>query len=177
MDNRLSVIPTGNEILQGTVLDTDSPEIRSLWLEQYPDDRVTIGTVARDETEEITERILDASPSADIIVLIGGSGGGHRHDASLGKDYTHTALDRLLEQRQSQSIYGPNGHLWCRLSMGFLEDTLVLNVPGPFTEAKAAFTAFRDCCREYGIPQRDDSDSVKRVNIRMADAVVNTYLL
>lgn len=175
MNNRIVVIPTGDEILNGIVLDTDSPQIKSLWLENHPDDIVTITEAVSDDGEIIAAKIMEAAADADIIVMIGGSGGGHRHDQSLGKDFTHTALDRLLDPKAFKSIYGPNGHMWCRLVIGFVAGAVVLNVPGPFTEAKAAFTAFRDICEEDGIPKTADEAAIKRINESMADAVIKTY--
>ena len=54
----------------------------------------------------------------------------------MGKDFTHSALERYLDEKSSREIYGKNGHLWCKLICGKKGDTLIVNVPGPYQEAK-----------------------------------------
>jgi len=105
---------------------------------------------------------------ADLICLIGGSGGGHRHNASFSKDFTHSALDQLLPTGVSGAIYGKNGHMWCRLHCGFNKQTLIINVPGPYHEARAAIEAF---CESY----RDAPADLNEHNKRMLAAVSRQY--
>ncbi len=175
MNSRLFVVPTGDEIKNGTVLDTDSPLIRSLWLDRFPSDEVIICEPVDDDPALISDRILALKNKAGLIVLIGGSGGGHRYVSTLGKDYTHTALDELLDPSESKSIYGYNGHLWCRLIAGFLDEVMVINVPGPYEEAKAAFTAFCNTIGSAGLTQKCDREQLRIINERMCEAVIDTY--
>ena len=86
------------------------------------------------------ERCLDAG--AELIVLIGGSGGGHRFSSTLGSDYTHSAMELWLDEKVSHCIYGKNGHLWSKLVCGRKGGALVVNVPGPIREAAATIAAF-----------------------------------
>ena len=102
------------------------------------------------------------------MILIGGSGGGHRFDPALGKDFTHSALMEVLEEKSVTDLYGKNGHLWSRLLCGYLGGMLVFNVPGPFDEAQAAVLAFEKCCREH-------PDSISDLNHAIADAVRDSY--
>ena len=88
------IVPTGEEIREGVVLDLDSVEIMSQLLRFNPGVNVTrISPLPDDETRifQAVQELAERGPS--LIVLIGGSGGGHRHSKSLGKDYTHSALD------------------------------------------------------------------------------------
>ena len=118
--DKIYILPTGDEIKNGVVLDLDAPEM----IRQ---------AVAASET---------ADKKPDLIALIGGSGGGHRFSPTLGKDFTHSALQKYLDEYSSHEIYGKNGHMWTKLFCGKKGGTYVINVPGPFVEAKAAFAAF-----------------------------------
>ncbi|MDR1731677.1 MAG: hypothetical protein LBR61_06235 [Synergistaceae bacterium] len=163
------ILPTGGEIRDGTVLDTDSPELMRQVLAAYPLCRVIRASPLSDEESAIAEAVLEGRDGgAGLVVLIGGSGGGHRHSSSLGKDYTHSALEKILENPASRAIYGKNGHLWSRMLCGRLGDTVVINVPGPFTEAQAAFAAFLKSWR-------DRPGDCAAACLAMAEAVLEHY--
>ncbi|MDR1124510.1 MAG: molybdopterin-binding protein, partial [Deltaproteobacteria bacterium] len=102
------------------------------------------------------------------VVVIGGSGGGSRYSANLADDCTHTALERFLEIKAAKEIYGKNGHLWCKLVCGKTGGTMVINVPGPLVEARAAFEAF---LRLY------PTENLRAVNEAMIAAVLAQYPL
>jgi molybdopterin biosynthesis enzyme MoaB len=139
---KVYILPTGDEIKNGVVVDLDAPEIMSQIIRQYSMAEVTRLCPVVDEEDAIIDKIREiAAQSPDFIVLIGGSGGGHRFSDTLGQDFTHSALDRFLEQKSSREIYGKNGHLWCRLFCGKKGASLIVNVPGPYQEAKAAMEA------------------------------------
>ena len=169
MIRRAVIVPTGDEVRDGIIVDTDSPMIRGTLLRLNPDCVVQITEAIADDPVIIRETILSAvDQEVNLIVLIGGSGGGHRHSASLGMDYTHSALDELLPDASSGSLYGKNGHLWCRLICGQIGQTLILNVPGPFTEAQAAIDAFIDSYRKT-------PGDFQEHNRRMLQAVSRQY--
>ena len=92
MISRAFIIPTGNEIKDGTVLDLDCPRIMEQLVRLNPEMVVTRLAPVVDVEANIVEtmqRCLDER--AELIVLVGGSGGGHRFSSTLGKDYTHSA--------------------------------------------------------------------------------------
>ncbi|MEG0750637.1 MAG: hypothetical protein RR998_07380 [Oscillospiraceae bacterium] len=162
------IIPTGDEIRDGTVLDIDSAEIMTQLIKLSPRCRITRIPPERDCEEHLTEIVASHSGAdADLIVLIGGSGGGHRYSSTLGKDFTHSALVTLLKPCFTREIYGKNGHLWSKLVCGMCKETLVVNVPGPFTEAAAAIAAFRKSC--------ECNQGLEEINESMARAVFNQY--
>lgn len=159
--------PTGEEIRCGIVADTDSPMIRAQ-LERLGF-RVTVAPVVDDVEDAIACTIRRAGLAGyGLMVLIGGSGGGHRHDPSLTHDLTHTAMDRLLSDGHATALYGKNGHLWSRLVCGRLGEMLVVNVPGPFQEAQAAIRAF-------SLLYLGEHTELKALNAAMAAAVCETY--
>ena len=167
--NKAVVIPTGSEIIDGTVLDTNSPIITYSIITMEP-----LCTVLRErpvcDDEEAIRRIVEywAAADIDLIVLIGGSGGGDRFDSTLSADCTHTALENLLDEKVSREIWGKNGHLWCKLICGRKNGAIVINVPGPYIEAKAAIEAF---CQAY----TKHPDDLKEINAAMIQAVLAAY--
>ena len=169
MVNTAYILPTGNEILNGVVRDLDSPEIIGQILCLYPEAEVTRLRPLVDEEDAILNKIQEVTTqkSPDLIVLIGGSGGGHRFSSTLGKDFTHSALERFLDQRSSREIYGKNGHLWCKIICGKKGNTLIVNVPGPYEEAKAAIKACLKILEKNG--------SVEEICKSMAEAVYDQY--
>jgi len=109
-----------------------------------------------------------AEDTFDLVVVIGGSGGGHRYSPTLGKDFTHSALETILNPKYSGEIYGKNGHMWCKLLCGLAANTLVINLPGPYREAKAAMAAF-------AAAYTHDSSDLKGINQAMLEAVTQQY--
>ncbi len=166
--NSVYILPTGDEIRNGTVLDLDSAEIMAQVVAYYPQTKVVRMAPALDTEDCIMESIRDAVRECpDLIVLIGGSGGGHRYSKTLGKDYTHTALEQYLGEYAEHTIYGKNGHMWTRLLCGKKDQTVIINVPGPYVEAKAAFAAY--------LRAEAEGKTLEEVSRAMAKAVFEQY--
>ena len=163
-----AILPTGDEILSGIVQDTDSPMAAGVLRRLWPDCRITHETPVSDVQQSIRMRIERAAAENDLVLIIGGSGGGHRFSSTLACDYTHSAMEKLLSPCCAVSLYGKNGHLWSRLVCGRLHGALVLNLPGPFCEAQAAMQAFEQAWRQ-GTP------TLKSLNHAMALAVQSQY--
>lgn len=145
MINKAIIIPTGDEILNGTVVDTNSPAIMALILERFPGCEVMRWTPAvDDENTIITKLEKSIEEKADLVIIIGGSGGGHRFIPNAARDFTHTALLKRLPHSYYKEIYGKNGHLWSKLIAAKEANSLILNVPGPYVEAIAAAEAALD---------------------------------
>jgi molybdopterin biosynthesis enzyme len=160
------ILPTGDEIRSGIVQDTDSSEAMRLLVKLNPEIEVTRKSPINDDEQSIKKAVEEAGKYADLVVLIGGSGGGHRYSDTLSKDFTHTALENVLEKSVNSQLFGKNGHLWCKLVCGYINNTLVVNLPGPFVEAKAAMEAF---CMSV------KSNDIEVINKAMAEAVLKQY--
>nr|WP_072514997.1 molybdopterin-binding protein [Ndongobacter massiliensis] len=164
----IDIIPTGNELRSGTVLDTDSPMIMQQLLQMDPNCLIRRWPVVDDEEETILMQLQEAvSKEADIIIVIGGSGSGHLHSKILGKDYTHSVIDGFLDQGASAAIYGKNGHMWSRLICGKKDKCFIFNLPGPYSEAEATIQAF---CKLY-----QEGASMEQINEGMAKVLVQQY--
>jgi len=162
------ILPTGDEIKSGIVLDLDAPEIMCLIVRAFPQAEVTRLCPLLDIEDTIFQKISEvAEKQPDLIVLIGGSGGGHRFSKSLGKDFTHSALEKYLDECASHEIYGKNGHMWSKLVCGRKGNTTIINVPGPFDEAKAAFEAYLGALSQ--------GKSLEDISLDMANAVLAQY--
>ncbi|MFA9423213.1 MAG: molybdopterin-binding protein [Sedimentibacter sp.] len=169
MFNKVIIIPTGDEINEEIVIDTDSPMIMQELIKLNGNCSIFRSVPVCDKEDTIIECIGSyVENGADLIIIIGGSGGGHRYSNTLGKDYTHSSLERILEDKFSSEIYGKNGHLWSKLLCGKIGETMIINVPGPFIEAQAAIKSF---CSSY----EKDKDNLKEININMMKAVREQY--
>lgn len=165
---KVYIIPTGDEILNGIVRDLDSSAIMEMTVKVYPETKITRLCPIVDIEDNIASKIVEiAQLEPSLIVLIGGSGGGHRFSSTLGKDFTHSALEKILDEHASREIYGKNGHMWSKLVCGRIKDTLIVNVPGPYVEATAAFKAF--------INAYVKNKSINEINLEMAEAVLKQY--
>lgn len=163
---QVAIIPTGDEVCSGVVVDTNSPAMMAAIVEHFPNCRVVRTAPVADIQPEIEREIL-SRPDSDLILIIGGSGGGRLYDPSLAVDVTHRAVERLLADPAVREIFGFNGHLWSRLVVGRLDKTLVANVPGPHTEAMAATRALLAALAEGKNPEQAAE--------AMAQAVLATY--
>lgn len=168
MFNSVTIIPTGDELRDGIVLDTDSPIIMQTLLSINGCAEIKRIAPVLDVEQTIEETVKEHAKKSDLVVLIGGSGGGHRYCKTLGKDYTHSSLEVVLEEKYSNEIYGKNGHMWCKLIIGTLGKSLVINLPGPFEETSVAIKAFK---REY----LKDENNYKAINKAMINAVKSKY--
>ena len=167
--NEAVVIPTGKDIKEGTVQDTNSPAVIFSIVAMAPLCAVRRETPVDDDENSIRNIVEHwADNGADLIVLIGGSGGGRRYSSTLSDDYTHTALESALNEKVSREIWGKNGHLWCKLVCGRKNGALIINVPGPYVEAKAAIEAF---CRVY----QENPNDLEIINSEMIRAVLAQY--
>lgn len=169
MINKAVIIPTGNEVLNGVVTDTNSPAIIQILLENYPACQITRLKPVMDKENEIVE-IIDkcVNDANDLIIIIGGSGGGHRHSASLSEDYSHSAMLKYLSDYSAIEIYGKNGHLWSKIVCGKKNSSMIINVPGPYVEAIAAARTIVECFKS------DNKDK----NIfceKAAEAIISNY--
>lgn len=169
MFKKAMIIPTGDELNAGIVLDTDSPAIMQVLLAANGNALITRTSPVLDRESAITDTIKKFSNEGyDLIVLIGGSGGGHRYSTTLGKDFTHSSLDSILSEKHEGELYGKNGHMWSKLVIGMLNDTLVFNVPGPYEEACATINAFKESYLK-------DSDNLDAINNNMLTALKAKY--
>lgn len=162
------IIPTGNEIKDGTVLDLDCPKIMQELVRINPEMVVTRLAPVVDVEQSIVETMqFCINNGAELIVLVGGSGGGHRFSSTLGKDFTHSAMELWLDSKCTHEIYGKNGHMWSKLVCGRKGECLVINVPGPLREAGAAIAAFARSIK--------DSGNIQFINDAMSRAVFEQY--
>ena len=167
--NRIVLIPTGDEIADGVVIDTDSPAILAVILEVFPQCEVRRVPPPRDVEAAIMAAVDEAAATEpDLVLVIGGSGGGHRFVPSLAWDFTHSALAKCLPNAAVREIYGANGHLWSRLIAGRRQQGWIVNVPGPQAEAVAAARA----ALAYLCTGGNDAEVLVQ---RVADAVIAQY--
>ena len=168
MFTKAMIIPTGDELAAGIVIDTDAPEIMKNLLAINGSAEVVRIAPVIDKEEAIVNKIKESAANGyDLIVLIGGSGGGHRFSKTLGKDFTHSALERYLDENASHEIYGKNGHMWSKLVCGKKGSTIIINVPGPYVEAQAACEAFLSAYTK-GL-------TLDEISLEMANAVLAKY--
>jgi len=137
----VTIIPTGDEIANGTVVDTNSPRIMELILSRFPQCSITRTTPVRDIEKDIAGELEKYISKVDLIFLLGGTGGGRRFDNSLAYDYSHCAVLSLMPEASYRELYGSNGHLWSKLVVAKKSGTLIITLPGPYVEAEAAAKA------------------------------------
>ena len=166
---RAIIIPTGQEILDGIVLDTDSPTVMSCLIGMTPNCEIYKIAPLPDDIHGIRDAVENwVAQNANLIVLIGGSGGGHRHSRTLSPDCTWVAILDVVDRKACREIRGKNGHLWCKLICGKKGETMIINLPGPFVEAKACIEAF---CQVYPAAEGD----LGKINQAMTEALLALY--
>ncbi|QDR81994.1 molybdopterin-binding protein [Sporomusa termitida] len=161
------IIPTGDEIRQGLVLDTNSPQIMALALGVWPACRIVRAVPPPDGKAEIQEEVRGWGQGRGIIFLTGGSGGGKVCDSSLAVDCTHEAVLDIVQGGEAVELIGSNGHLLAKIVVGRFKDKLVVTLPGPTVEAVSGAKAVLESAAE-------DIDC-KTLAIQVARAIVAQY--
>lgn len=167
--NRAVLIPTGDEILDGTVRDANSPAIERALRAAYPGCHVVRMRPCRDRRDDIRsalDRALADSP--DLVVLIGGTGGGGTCAPALARDLTSQTVAERLSEAESTELRAANAHLLSKIVVGSEGRTKVLTVPGPHVEAVAAVDA------AIGALLTGDATS-REICRRIAQAVLEQY--
>ncbi|MDR1125214.1 MAG: molybdopterin-binding protein, partial [Deltaproteobacteria bacterium] len=74
------IIPTGDEVRDGIVRDTDSPAIIAGLIARHPRCRVTRAAPLADSEEALLRELaVWVERGVELVVVIGGSGGGSRY--------------------------------------------------------------------------------------------------
>lgn len=170
MFNKVCIIPTGDELADQIVIDTDSPFVMEKLLQLNGRAIVMRLAPVRDQEAAVLDTLRYCSEEfhADLIIFIGGSGGGHRFSRTLGKDFTQSALEKNLADMHSSALYGKNGHLWSKLVIGHYGLALVLNLPGPYAEVQVTMDAFIGT-------YRTQCEELECINAAMAAALKEKY--
>lgn len=164
----VSLIPTGGEVASGVIVDTDSPAIMQLALERWPGCLVKRLPPESDDEGMIASSIRnEVGLGSQLVIVIGGSGGGHAFAATLAPDVSHRGIKQVFPDASAAEIWGSNGHLFCEMLAARHDAGWVINVPGPLPEAVAACKAAMDAIVGGVEPEQ--------IVQRMADAVVAQY--
>ena len=161
------IIPTGDEIKKGIVLDTNSPKIMELVLGYWPACRFVRTVPPVDVKEEIQKEIRGRGQGKGIIFLTGGSGGGKVFNNGLAVDCTHAAVEEILDSCESVEIIGSNGHLFAKIVVGKYEDKLIVTLPGPTVEAVSGAKTI--------LENLSENIDYKLLATKVAQAIVNQY--
>ena len=164
----IALIPTGDEVVSGLIIDTDSPALMGEALRRWPGSSILRHPPVKDSEDGITGAVKEqVEAGAWLVVIIGGSGGGHRFTDTLAPDYSCGALRALFPEAATGEVWGSNGHLFSAMSVARHDGGWAINVPGPQAEAVAAFRAAVD-----GIESGREPD---RIAEEMAKAVARQY--
>ncbi|MGI6097558.1 MAG: molybdopterin-binding protein [Dethiobacteria bacterium] len=169
MLKRVKILPTGSEIADGTVVDTNSPGIIELVIKEFPCCEVLRLPPVVDERESLKAALKAAlSDQPDLLFTIGGTGGGRKYVPGLAPDFTAATLAELFAGKMEEiDIYGYNGHLWTKIVAASRGATLIVGLPGPYTEALAGAEAALKAAAAGG--------DYKEIALRVAEAVKKQY--
>ena len=166
---RAAIIPTGDEVLDGTVRDINSPAIARMLASAFPDCNVTRMEPCRDRQDEILARLESALDNgSDLVIFTGGTGGGGDCAPALAPDRTSDAVADRLPEAEVAELRGSNGHLLSKIVVGTVGGATVMTVPGPHVEAVAAVRAAIACLE-------DERSTPERLCRRVARAVLDQY--
>ncbi|WP_325532198.1 molybdopterin-binding protein [Sporomusa sp.] len=161
------IIPTGDEIRQGLVLDTNSPQIMELVLGFWPACRIVRTVPPPDRKAEIQKEVRGWGQGRGIIFLTGGSGGGKMCNSGLAVDCTHEAVLEIVQGCEAVELIGSNGHLLAKIVVGRFENKLVVTLPGPTVEAVSGAKAV--------LGNTVEDVDVKTLALQVAQAIFAQY--
>jgi len=161
------VIPTGDEIKEGVVLDTNSLAILELILNQWPGCRFIRAVPPPDNCKAIQSEIKRWGRHSGIMFLTGGAGGGKVYNSELTEDCTHKAVIELIPDAETIEIFGSNGHLFAKIVVGKFKEKIIVSLPGPNIEAVAGAKA--------AIKAIIEGKDYKGIAIRVGQAICKQY--
>lgn len=149
---RAIVHPTGFEVSQGLIQDTNTPYLKQQLEED--DYKVTVGRVIEDTPEDLFFCLSDAlSRGFGLILTTGGVG-------AEDKDHTVEAIMRLDPEAAVRYIVkfkqGTGRHVkeGVRIGVGKVGPSLLVSLPGPHDEVETAAPVLRQGLREKWSKER-----------------------
>lgn len=141
MARRVKVFPTGFEVAQGMIEDTNSPLIKQqLSQEGY---KVDIGSILEDDADQIAGHIRRTiNEGYGLIITTGGVG-------AEGKDQTIEGILKIVPKAVTPYIVhfekgqGRHEKDGVRIAVGKTGQTLIIALPGPNDEVKLALEVLK----------------------------------
>lgn len=154
---RAIVFPTGFELEEGLIEDTNSPFIKNE-LEKLGYS-VEIGNIIKDNVYDITNHLEEALAKAyGLIVTTGGVG---------AEDKDHTVEGVLSVDPSAQTPYivkfkkGTGRHVkdGVKITVGQVGPSLIVSLPGPNDEVKASINVLAQCLQQ-GADKKDIAEKI-----------------
>ncbi len=154
---RAIVFPTGFELEEGLIEDTNSPFIKNE-LEKLGYS-VEIGNIIKDNVYDITNHLEEALAKAyGLIVTTGGVG---------AEDKDHTVEGVLSVDPSAQTPYivkfkkGTGRHVkdGVKIAVGQVGPSLIVSLPGPNDEVKASINVLAQCLQQ-GADKKDIAEKI-----------------
>jgi len=154
---RAIVFPTGFELHQGLIEDTNTPYLKRLL--EDAGYAVTIGSIIEDDIHDIENKISDAlSRAFGLIITTGGVG-------AEDKDKTVEGILRVDSEAITPYIMkftqGTGRHMkdGVRIALGSVGPSLIVALPGPNDEVRVGATALLDCLKR-GLGKEDCAHAI-----------------
>ena len=142
ISKRCIVFPTGEEVIKGTIKDTNSPYIKErLEREGF---KVQIGSALPDDVEVIASAIMNAVDEGYGLIITTGGVGAEAKDKTieaLGKIDPSAATPYVIKFHRGIGRHEKNG---VRIGVGKVGLSLIVTLPGPNEEVKIGLEVLLD---------------------------------
>lgn len=163
---RVIVFPTGFEVMQGMIKDTNSPYLQELFTESGY--KVIIGPVIEDDLSVYAFQLSDALSSGyGLIITTGGVGAEDKDksvEAVLQAD-PQAAVEYIVKFQQGSGRHVKDG---VRICVGQVGPSLIVTLPGPHDEVRIAAPVLLECLQ--------NKDSKEITAKKLADVLARKLL-
>ncbi len=138
---RSMVCSTGQEVLAGQILDTNTPFLMDVL--KHEGYQVTKGTTLDDHAGAICRAFRQAAEDAyGLLITTGGIGaeGKDKTLEALGRVDPHATMPYILKFKKGEGRHHRDG---VRIGVGVLEPTLIVCLPGPHDEVQLSWPVLR----------------------------------
>ena len=167
ISKRAIVFPTGFELVDGLIEDTNTPYLKQLLeSEGY---KVDVGDIISDEIYDVVNKLSEAvSKAYGLIITTGGVGAEDKDKMVEGvlRIDPDAASPYIVKFRQGTGRHVKDG---VKIAVGSVGPSLIISIPGPNDEVKVASSVLLNCIKNNCDKQETAQQIAKALAAKLAD--------
>lgn len=147
ISKRIIVFPTGFELKQNLIEDTNTPYLKNLLEEEGY--QVTVGDIIEDDIDDMVYKLSDAVSRAFGLIITTGGVGAEDKDKSVESVLRidpDAATPYIVKFQKGTGRHVKDG---VKIAVGQVGPTYIISLPGPNDEVRIAANILLDCLKNH----------------------------